>query len=223
MRSPHRVFWALSAFVLSACGPLRLGGDPRLLALSELQLRQSCRLEARMRAVAGSAEEKDFAGTCGPLLTATPNPESDAVSARKNLQAADANAMLRMDRWQIAVAKNRRAPAAEQLDLMRRQAVAQDEADTHHQQELAHVRETATALYASTVALRRNQADLHRCFALSAGDAWSQALRFNFKPVTTQCAVDVGVLQKQVKALDKVRKHLASADGAPQTPTGGGQ
>jgi hypothetical protein len=73
----------------------------------------------------------------------------------------------------------------------------------------------AAKLSDATTALRKNQAEMYRCFDISVGEAVRQAFRFNFTPIKDQCALDIGVLQMQVKTLDKVRREIDKAKEDP--------
>jgi hypothetical protein len=199
------------------CGPLRLGGDERILELSRIELTQACVLEARMRVAAGARAAEDFESTCRPYLGATwspPEGEPASVVAANESKALH-QALAITHGWERTVVASQGVSRVREIELAREQTLSELALDAERRRQNELVTDLAVKLHDAAATLRKNQAEMHRCFDVSVGEAMRKALRFDFAPIKDQCALDADVLEAQVKALDKVRRELAKAEEDP--------
>lgn len=221
----HRqVLGMLIGTLALGCGPLRIGGDPAILALSGLQVDTYCRSEEKFRAISGEKPADDFGKQCTIPVDADARTLRDAENNRIK---EDLGSLEDLQSWEARAALDQGAhrPTAS-LDFLRRQISTLDAFGRARVEEREAMTGIVEKLHTSATKLRRNASTLHDCFNLSVGGALLKAVQFDFEPITDQCAIDADVLRDQIDGLNDAQKAYGDAldryrkqtQGTPKTP-----
>lgn len=225
-RPVYSVIVAGTCILLSACSSIRIGTDPRIVKLSGAELTYYCKLEEKMRTVAGVERnpkpQTEFDNHCKKFLNGwqAPDTKSSVETAQGTLNEADKSAQEIILDWEFVVKREeakaryegkKKTLQAKLIDLAREHNRKMHRLTEERANEDKQIVAASRALYEAAVELRRNQANLHACLDFSVGQAIGQAISLIFRPIKDQCFLDVETLKAQLKELEDIKKALSEA------------